>query len=144
MSLLPVHRQPRALLPDPFEWFAGFPSMLNLAQAFEGHMIRVEDDTVDGKYVLRAEIPGIDPAKDASVSVRDGVLTVKAERTQRGESKGHSEFNYGSFTRQVSLPAGAQEDDIVAAYDKGILTVTVPVATATAPVEKQIEVKTEN
>lgn len=144
MNLLPVHRQPHSALPDPFDWLAGFPSMLNLRPIFDNHLIKVEDERQDGRYVVRAEIPGIDPDKDVTVTVRDGLLTIKAERAESSESKGRSEFSYGSFLRSVSLPAGAREDDIVAGYDKGILTVTVPISEETAPVEKQIEVKTGN
>ena len=79
----------------------------------------------DGHYVLRAELPGIDPDKDVDTTVRDGRLTIKAERTEKKETKGRSEFSYGSFARSVTLPAGADEDDIKATYDKGILTVSV-------------------
>ena len=59
--------------------------------------------------------------------MRDGRLTIKAERSEKKETKGRSEFRYGSFVRSVTLPAGANEDDIKATYDKGILTVSVAV-----------------
>ena len=90
----------------------------------------------DGHYVVRAEIPGIDPAKDVDITVRDGQLTIKAERTEKKETKGRSEFRYGSFTRSVTLPAGANEEDIKATYDKGILTVSVAGPEQAAPAEK--------
>ncbi|WP_375336156.1 Hsp20/alpha crystallin family protein [Nocardia sp. SYP-A9097] len=61
------------------------------------------------------------------MSVHDGRLTIKAERTEQREEKRYSEFRYGSFERTVMLPAGAQEEDITANYTKGILTVSVPV-----------------
>ena len=71
--------------------------------------------------------------------MRDGQLTIKAERTQTSESNGHSEFSYGSFVRTVALPAGADEDDISATYDRGILTVSIPLAEE-HPTEKRVEV----
>jgi HSP20 family protein len=71
--------------------------------------------------------------------VRDGQLTIKAERTQTSESNGHSEFSYGSFVRTVPLPAGANEDDINATYDRGILTVSVPLSDD-HPTEKRVDV----
>ena len=71
--------------------------------------------------------------------MRDGKLTIKAERTQTSESNGHSEFSYGSFMRTVPLPAGADEDDINATYDRGILTVSVPLS-EDQPSEKRVEV----
>ena len=41
--------------------------------------------------------------------------------------------------RTVPLPAGADEDDINATYDRGILTVSVPLS-EDHPTEKRVEV----
>ena len=127
MSNVPARRQPRSWPPDWSEFWSdlwtGFPP---LAALRPGHLIRLEDEMADGHYVLRAELPGIDPAKDIDITVHRGQLTIKAERSEKKETKGRSEFSYGSFTRTVTLPAGANEDDIKASYDKGILTVDWP------------------
>ena len=139
MTDLPVRQQPRWWLPDLWsDLVTGFPS--SLAGLRPGHLIKLEDEMEDGHYVLRAELPGIDPDKDVDITVRDGQLTIKAERTERKEIKGRSEFSYGSFTRSVTLPAGADEEDIKATYDKGILTVSVGVVEQAAAAEKHIEV----
>lgn len=103
-------------------------------------MIRVEENLEKGRYTLRAELPGVDPAKDVDISVREGQLTIKAERTERKEEGTRSEFHYGSFYRSIPLPVGAKEDDIDASYTDGILTVTVPVSESETP-EKHIEIK---
>lgn len=141
MSRLPVRHRPRSVFPELSELFEGFPSWAGLRPALGGHIIRVEDDMKEGNYELRAEIPGVDPAKDVDITVRDGVLTIKAERSETKESSGRSEFSYGSFIRSVTLPAGADEDAIKASYDKGILTVTVPVTEAQQPAEKHVAVE---
>ncbi len=140
MPNLPAHHHHRSWLPDWSDLWTGFPSLATLRS---GHMIRLEEDVQDGHYVVRAELPGIDPAKDVDITVRDGQLTIKAERSEQKESKGRSEFSYGSFTRSVTLPAGADEDDIKATYDKGILTVdvAVPERAAAAAAEKHIAVQ---
>jgi HSP20 family protein len=144
MTDLPVRRQPRSWLPDWSDFWSdlwtGFPS---LAAMRPSHLIRLEDEVQDGHYLLRAELPGIDPAKDVDITVRDGQLTIKAERSETKETKGRSEFCYGSFTRSVTLPAGASEEDIKATYDKGILTVDValPERGAAAAAEKHITVQ---
>jgi len=44
------------------------------------------------------------------------------------------------FVRAVSLPQGADEDAITASYDKGILTISMPV-TAAKPAEKRVTVE---
>ena len=142
MNQLAVQRQSRPLLPELSELFNGFPTFAGLAglrSFFDSHVLRLEDELKDGVYELRAELPGVDPTDDIEVTVRDGRLTIKAERTQTSESNGHSEFSYGSFMRTVALPAGADEEDINATYDRGILTVSVPL-TEEHPTEKRVEI----
>ena len=119
-------RQQRSLFPEVADLFAGFPSFANIRPVFDARLIRLEDEmTKDGRYEVRAEMPGVDPAKDVDITVHEGRLTIKAERAEKRESGGRSEFSYGSFERTVMLPQGANEDDIKASYDKGILTVSV-------------------
>ena len=143
-----VQRQSRLLLPELselFNGFSGFPALGNLRALaslrplFDSHLLRLEDEMKEGVYEVRAELPGVDPTDDVEVTVRDGQLTIKAERTQTSESNGHSEFSYGSFVRTVPLPAGANEDDINATYDRGILTVSVPLSDD-HPTEKRVDV----
>jgi len=141
MSTLPVQRQPRTLMPDFAELLGGTPLLAGLRPLFDRNLLRVEDEMDDGCYEVRAEIPGVDPAKDIDVTVHDGMLTIKAVRSQAVESHGRSEFSYGAFARSVPLPAGANVDDVHATYEKGILTVSVPVPNGT-PQAKRIEVET--
>ncbi|MBB5916724.1 HSP20 family molecular chaperone IbpA [Nocardia transvalensis] len=133
MSLLPAHR-PGSLLSEFADLWNSFPP--GMMPVFGGRLLRVEDTVDDGRYVVRAEIPGIDPAKDLEVSVHNGQLTIRAERSEKHEEKGRSEFSYGSFTRTVTLPASAQEEGIEAAYAQGILTVTVPLSEPKTEVKK--------
>ena len=85
---------------------------------------------------MRAELPGIDPATDVDVTVRNGVLTITAERSEKKESHGRSEFHYGSFTRSLTLPTGTEEESITARYEKGILTVSAPIAEPETPARR--------
>ena len=139
MTTLPATPTPHSLFPEFSQFFAGFPSFAGLRPMFDTRLMRLEDEMTDGRYEIRAEIPGIDPAKDVDITVRDGQLTIKAERSEKKEFDGRSEFSYGSFVRTVPLPAGADEDDIKATYDKGILSVSVGV-TKPAPAEKHVKV----
>jgi HSP20 family molecular chaperone IbpA len=140
MSTLSIRRQPRSLFPEFSELFAGFPSLAGLRPVFDTPVMRLEDEMKDGRYVVRAEMPGVDPAKDIDITVRDGQLTIKAERSERKDFEGRSEFSYGSFARTVSLPAGADEDSIEATYDKGILTVSVAISEP-KPTERRVQVR---
>ncbi|MFI1991506.1 Hsp20/alpha crystallin family protein [Actinoplanes sp. NPDC020271] len=101
--------------------------------------IRVEDRITDKEYVLRAELPGIDPEKDVQVSTTSGVLTVNAERHEEKVGAGRTEFRYGMLHRSVRLPANADEAAITATYEKGILEITVPL-TAPEPAGRQIAI----
>jgi HSP20 family protein len=124
------HRHPRVPFPDLSEWFE--QPWAPLLPFTTGRAFRVEDYVQEGNYVLRAELPGLDPAKDVEVSVEDGTLTIHAERREEHEEPHHSEFRYGSFSRSVTLPRGADTEHITAGYDKGILQVSVPVPEAKA------------
>ena len=143
MTTLPVQRRQRPLFPEIADLLAGLPTWAQLRPGLGDNMMRLEDEMKDGSYEVRAELPGIDPAKDVDITVRDGRLTIKAERTEKKESNGRSEFSYGSFVRSVSLPQGADEDAIKATYDKGILTVSVPVS-ETQPAAKHVAVEAVN
>ena len=125
-----------ALLPRLFEdmsdWFElDFPRTTPA--------IRVEDRMTDKEYVLRAELPGLDPDKDLHITVSRGVLTVKAERREEEKGLNRSEFRYGVLHRSVRLPANADESGIKANYRKGIIEVVVPL-TAPEPAGRQIEI----
>lgn len=136
---LPARRRAvPARFPDLLDWLdtpwsAVMP--FGAAQTF-----RVEDYTDDGKYMIRAELPGVDPDKDVEVTVDSGTLTIHAERREETKQDRHSEFKYGSLTRSVTLPEGADPDKITASYDQGILKVTVPVPEQAKPAARRIAV----
>lgn len=88
--------------------------------------IRVEDFVEDGSYVLRAEMPGIDPEKDLDLSMDGDILTIRGERTEEERTKNRHELHYGSFARSVSLPQGARTEELVATYADGVLEIRVP------------------
>jgi HSP20 family molecular chaperone IbpA len=122
-----------------FPTFANLPSIAGLRPFFDNNLLRLEDESREGLYLVRAELPGVDPVEGIEVTVRDGQLTIKAERTQTDETHVRSEFSYGSFARTIELPIGADEDDINATYDRGILTVLVPLSDE-ASTEKHVEI----
>ena len=46
-------------------------------------------------YVIRLEVPGIDPASDLTVSVETGTIVVRAERRDNAPEGRQTEFRYG-------------------------------------------------
>ncbi|MGB8388050.1 Hsp20/alpha crystallin family protein, partial [Mycobacterium sp.] len=93
MTTLPATQKPHSLFPELSEFFAGFPSFAGIRPLFDTRLMRLEDEMTDGRYEVRAEIPGVDPAKDVDITVRDGQLTIKAERSEKKEFDGRSEFS---------------------------------------------------
>jgi len=138
MSTL-LRRDPKAIVPDLMDWFE--EPFLTL-RPFGGQPIKVEEYLKDDQYVIRAELAGLDPEKDVDVTLDAGYLTIHAERTDKTEGKHRSEFRYGSFSRMLALPAGADEDAVTATYRDGILTVTVAMKAEEKAAAKKIEVTT--
>ncbi|MGA3155245.1 MAG: Hsp20/alpha crystallin family protein [Streptosporangiaceae bacterium] len=136
---LPARRHTApARFPDFFDWIdSPWSALLPFGPA---QTFRVEDLTEDGKCLVRAELPGMDPEKDLEVTVDSGILTIHAERREETKKARHSEFKYGSLTRSVTLPEGADPEKITAKYDKGILEVSVPVSEQVKPTERRIAV----
>ncbi|MGA8245339.1 MAG: Hsp20/alpha crystallin family protein [Nocardioides sp.] len=92
--------------------------------------IRVEDYVEDGTYVLRADLPGIDPEKDLDVHVEGTRLVVKGERREEQHDKNRREMHYGAFARSLPLPADVNVKDITAQYGDGVLEVRFPLGEA--------------
>jgi HSP20 family molecular chaperone IbpA len=125
------------MVPELVDWFE--EPFLTL-RPYLGQAIRIEDFTEDGHYVIRAEIAGIDPEKELEVSVAGGYLTISAIRSGQVEGKHRSEFRYGSFSRTVELPPGADADHVTAEYAHGILTIKVAIKGEHQEPAKRIQV----
>jgi HSP20 family protein len=98
--------------------------------------IKVEEFIDGEQLVVKAEIPGVDPDRDIDVSIDNGVLTIAAERRESSREKldkgFHTEFRYGSFVRQVRLPAGTSPEVVSATYKDGVLEIRMPKPSAEA------------
>ncbi len=128
MAKLPRPQAPamfRGMFTDLADWlespWTGPPPFI-AAQTF-----RVEEMARDNRYVIRAELPGLDPDRDIEVTVEGRTLTIHAERRQEDDGPYRSEFRYGSLTRLFRLPAKVDANDVTARYEKGVLEVSVPV-----------------
>jgi HSP20 family protein len=86
-------------------------------------------------FVVRFDLPGV--SRDAiDMTVEKNVLTVTAERTwSRGEQDEVivAERPHGRFSRQLFLGESLDSGRIEAAFDAGVLTLTIPVAEQAKP-----------
>lgn len=85
---------------------------------------------------VRAELPGVN-RDDINVEMVEGYLTVTASRKQK---TGENEESF-SFSRSVAIPEEVQTDKVSAAYENGVLTVTLPKREETKAKKIAIEVK---
>jgi HSP20 family protein len=89
-------------------------------------------------FTIVVEIAGIDPDQ-VHVAAADGTLVISGER-RRQPSEGRVyqqiEIEYGPFERVVQLPPDVDVSQAEARYDRGLLTIHVPIAEKTKASER--------
>jgi len=89
-------------------------------------------------YYVRAEVPGVS-REDLNVEMVEDFLTIAATRkANAADEKADGAF---SFTRSVNIPGDVQADKVNAAYENGIVTITLPKREETKPRKVAIAVK---
>jgi HSP20 family protein len=95
---------------------------------------------------LKIEVPGIDE-KDIDVKIENNTLTVHGERGFEKEEKEENfrrvERQYGSFTRQFTLPTTIDPEKVQANYDKGILKIQLAKRAEAKPKQIKVNVGSE-
>lgn len=80
-------------------------------------------------YEIQLAIPGVNK-EDFKIDLNDNRLTISGERKFAKEKKENNlyvaETQYGNFSRSFSLPENVDASKISAAYNNGILEITVP------------------
>ncbi len=146
MALVPWTRRGRnelARLHDEMDnLFDGF--FRGLERPFTGYKAWPVIDVAEkgDAIVVRAEVPGCQP-EDVEISVYGNTLTICGEKKESKEEneKGyyHLESTYGSFRREVTLPADVDEDKIEAVCKNGVLSITLPKAEKTKAVKVKVK-----
>jgi HSP20 family protein len=108
-------------------FFGGWP------MPFEQEMgeMRMWDFNVkedDKEITVRAEVPGFDE-NELDVQLHNDVLTIKAEKEQKGDGS----EEYRSFYRSLTLPGGIDAEKVQASYRNGVLELHIPRAEGTRP-----------
>jgi HSP20 family protein len=105
------------------KFYSEVPALWNAERADLRWSFDVEDQPE--AYVVKAEAPGFEPS-DFNVELRGDQLVLQAKKSKEEKSKEKESFTSTEFYRAMSIPAYVAVDKIAAAYDKGILTVTLP------------------
>jgi HSP20 family protein len=130
-----------------------------LDEAFRGWPFPATDGNLGGAWVppvdvvedkehvrITAELPGVKP-EDVKISLENNVLTIRGEKQQATEEKDERwhryERSYGAFERTFTVPSTVDAEHISAAYDAGVLTVTLPKVERAKPREISVKVSTK-
>jgi len=124
---------------DLFDWTSRNYSKTNTT------LPSVNVKETDHEYSIELAAPGFDKS-DFKIEVHNEVLTISSEKQAENETEEarytKREFSYQSFCRSFSLPETADGDKVEAAYDKGILTVSIPKKEEAKPkAPRAIEIK---
>ncbi|RWR97316.1 class I heat shock-like protein [Cinnamomum micranthum f. kanehirae] len=139
MSLIPSLFGRRSNVFDPFSldiWdpFQDFPSGLTSSN-LRSETSALANARIDWKetpeaHVFKADLPGL-KKEEVKVELEEGrVLQISGERSREQEEKNDKwhrvERSSGKFLRRFRLPENAKVDEVKAAMENGVLTVTVP------------------
>jgi HSP20 family protein len=113
-------------------WPARFPALPALD-------IFTEDND---HLVAEAHLPNF-AQDDITVNVEQGALVIQAEKHEREEDTGKKYVlreSSTSFYRRIALPDQADQHGVIAAFDKGVLRISVPFKAAPSPTKVPINV----
>ena len=88
------------------------------------------------KYVLHADVPGVDP-NAIEITLESGVLTLSGSREKAVEQKGvdscRIERITGRFLRHFTLPESVDAENVKASGKHGVLDIVIPKREAAKP-----------
>ncbi|MEM1323800.1 MAG: Hsp20/alpha crystallin family protein [Bacteroidota bacterium] len=109
----------------------------------DGHYSRPSVNVLESKDGFKIELaaPGLSK-EDFKINIEKNVLTISASHEHQEESTDNKykrrEFNYAAFKRSFNLPEIVDKDAIAAAYENGVLNVTLPKVEAAKNEPKEI------
>ncbi len=96
------------------------------------------------EFCIRAELPAV-KKEDVTVTLDDGVITIKGERRQEKEVKEQKfhqmETFFGSFERRFGLPENVNAEGVRCDYKDGMLSIHLPKTEVKKPAPKHITVQ---
>lgn len=111
------------------------------------HQIPLDITEQDGKVMVRAAVPGINP-EELEITVEKNVLTIRGEHKHEALAEDGKVFRrenvYGEFRRSLRLAENLNLDAVEASFRHGMVTITIPRREEEKPKAIRIPVITEN
>jgi len=103
---------------------------------------------LDNQFVMQLAAPGLEKS-DFNINIENDYLVISTEKKTEKEETGKDgkftrrEFNYKSFKRSFQLDNNINREGITAAYENGVLNITLPKKEESAkkPSSTTIEIK---
>jgi HSP20 family protein len=120
------------------DFFSNFPMFRKFLSVPAVNVLEEKD-----KFILEVAAPGMEK-KDFEITVKEGVMTVKAEKEEKIEEteKGYTrrEYDFHSFERSFWLPENVNAEKVDAKYENGVLKLILPKIEVKEPKVKAIKV----
>jgi len=121
-----------------------WPRPFSLSRHHEFSAPDMDVKETDKEFLIEAELPGVDE-KDVSITLANGMLTLKGEKKQERDEKKDNyylvERSYGSFQRALRLPETADDSKVEAKFANGVLKIAIAKHAEAVKPERKIEIK---
>lgn len=108
-------------------WNEWFTNGGNLSKTMNIPSVNVVEN--HNEYKVSLAVPGLKKS-DFQIDIDGNMLTIQTEKEESKEEKDEQytrkEFSYSSFSRSFTLPEDVKQDKIDAAYEDGVLKITLP------------------
>ncbi|MCB9435661.1 MAG: Hsp20/alpha crystallin family protein [Anaerolineales bacterium] len=118
----------------------------NEGAVMSNYSLAIDVDETDAAYTIHADLPGIQE-NNIQIRLENDYLTIEAEIPEQVVEKKEAkalirERRYGKFTRRIQLPQPIDGEHVVAEFENGVLSLTLPKVPEVQP--KLIAVKAKN
>ena len=132
-GLIPFNRKQNDLMNIGFDDFSNmlddfFTGSWPIRRSLAGDTFKIDIQDNDTEYTIEAELPGV-KKEDVEITLNDGRLNLSVKKEEVSENKSkkyiHRERKYAQMSRSILL-ADADDEDIKAKLEEGVLTIQVP------------------
>jgi len=94
----------------------------------------------DDEYVIELALAGV-KKEDITLNLDNDVLSISAERKESENKYNRKQTFYGKYEKSFTLPESIDKENIQAAFENGILKLSIPKTEEKQKITKQIEIR---